>query len=349
MLDIDVLRNMEKEEHIPKEYIIDVIKATLIAAYKKTFGESNAVVKVNMAKGLVKLYAEKLVVEKVKNNVLEIGLEEAKKFSEDAKIGDKVLIEIPVSLLSSSAIRLAKQVFKQRITEKKREIAFQEFAGKVGDIISGKVTRRKAHGEIGVNIEPYDIEGIIPPEEAIPNEPMRRGKLVKAYIKEAKKTDRGPLVILSRACPEFMIKLMRLEIPEIEQGIVEIKGAVREPGVRAKVSVATKDLRVDPVGACIGAKGVRINSVSKEINRERIDVIRYSADPELYIENALSPAKVDRVEIIEGTHEANVYVNSKNYPTALGSNGINVMLASKLTGYKIHLIETSEEGDVNES
>jgi N utilization substance protein A len=349
MLDIEILRNMEREEHIPKEYIIEVIKDTLLAAYKKTFGEHNAVVKVNMAKGEVKLYAEKTIVEKVKNNVLEISVEEAKKFTDDVAIGNKVLIEIPISSLSSSAIRLAKQVFKQRIMEKKKDIAFQEFSGKVGDVITGKVTRRKSRGEIGVNIELYDIEGIIPIEESIPNEPMRRGKLVKAYIKDAKKTDRGPLIILSRACPEFMAKLMQLEIPEIEQGIVEIKGIVREPGVRAKVSVATKDLRVDPVGACIGAKGVRINSVSKELNRERIDVIRYVSDPELYIENALSPAKVDRVEIIEGTKEANVYVNSKNYPTALGSNGINVMLASKLTGYKIHLIELKEEGDVNES
>ena len=348
MIDIDVLRNIEKEEHIPKEYVVEVVKATLETAYRKTFGEHNSVVKVNLAKGEVKLYAEKRIVEQVDNPVLEISVEEAKKFTDDVEIGHTVLIEVPIKELSSTAIRVAKQVFQQRILEKKREIAFEEFSGKVGDVIIGKVTRRKSRGDIGVNIEPYNVEGIIPPEEAIPGEPLRRGKLIRAYIKEVKNSDRGPLIILSRACPEFLNKLLEMEVPEIQQGIVEIKGAVRSPGVRSKIAVATKDLRVDPVGACIGTKGVRINTVSRALNRERIDVIRYNSEPEIYIENALSPAKISRVEIIKNTKEANVYVDKKNYPTAMGSNGINVMLASKLTGYNIHLIEESEEGDVND-
>ncbi len=348
MIDIDVLRNIEKEEHIPKEYVVEVVKATLETAYRKTFGEHNSVVKVNLAKGEVKLYAEKRIVEQVDNPVLEISVEEAKKFTDDVEIGHTVLIEVPIKELSSTAIRVAKQVFQQRILDKKREIAFEEFSGKVGDVIIGKVTRRKSRGDIGVNIEPYNVEGIIPPEEAIPGESLRRGKLIRAYIKEVKKSDRGPLIILSRACPEFLNKLLEMEVPEIQQGIVEIKGAVRSPGVRSKIAVATKDLRVDPVGACIGTKGVRINAVSRALNRERIDVIRYNSEPEIYIENALSPAKISRVEIIKNTKEANVYVDKKNYPTAMGSNGINVMLASKLTGYNIHLIEDSEEGDVND-
>ncbi len=348
MIDIDVLRNIEKEEHIPKEYVVEVVKATLETAYRKTFGEHNSVVKVNLAKGEVKLYAEKRIVEQVDNPVLEISVEEAKKFIDDVEIGHTVLIEVPIKELSSTAIRVAKQVFQQRILEKKREIAFKEFSGKVGDVIMGKVTRRKSRGDIGVNIEPYNVEGIIPPEEAIPGEPLRRGKLIRAYIKEVKKSDRGPLIILSRACPEFLNKLLEMEVPEIQQGIVEIKGTVRSPGVRSKIAVATKDLRVDPVGACIGTKGVRINAVSRALNRERIDVIRYNSEPEIYVENALSPAKISRVEIINNAKEANVYVDKKNYPTAMGSNGINVMLASKLTGYNIHLIEESEEGDVND-
>ena len=348
MIDIDILRNIEKEEHIPKEYIMEVIKATLETAYRKTFGEYNSVVKVNLSKGEVKLYAEKRIVEQVKNPTLEIGIQEAIKFTDDTEIGHTVLIEIPIKSLSSTAIRVAKQVFQQRILEKKREIAFEEFSGKVGDVVLGKVTRRKSRGDVGVNIEPYNMEGIIPPEEAIPGEPLRRGKLVRAYIKEVKNTDKGPLVILSRACSEFLKKLLEMEVPEINQGIVEIKGAVRAPGVRAKISVATKDLRVDPVGACIGTKGVRINAVSRILNRERIDVIRYNSDPEIYVENALSPAKVDRVDIIKDTKEANVYVAKKNYPTAMGSNGVNAMLASKLTGYNIHLVEQSEEGDTND-
>ncbi len=348
MIDIDVIRNMEREEGIPKEYVMEVIKATLDTAYRKTFGEHNSVVKVNMSKGEVKLYAEKKIVEQVKNPVLEISVEEAKKFTENPVPGETVLIEVPIKDLSSTAIRVAKQVFQQRILEKKREIAFQEFSGKVGDVITGKVTRRKSRGDVGVNIDPYNIEGIIPQEEAIPGEPLRRGKLIKAYIKEVKKSDRGPVVILSRACPEFLVALLSMEVPEIQQGIVEIKGVVRSPGLRSKVAVATKDLRVDPVGACIGAKGSRINAVSRALNHERIDVIRYNSDPETYIENAMSPAKIERVELVKGTNEANVYVSKKNYPTALGSGGVNVSLASKLTGYNIHLIELEEEGDSNE-
>jgi N utilization substance protein A len=348
MIDIDILRNIEKEEHIPKEYVMEVVKATLETAYRKTFGEHNSVVKVNIAKGEVKLFAEKRIVEQVKNPVLEISVEEAKNFTDDVEVGHTVLIEVPIKALSSTAIRVAKQVFQQRILEKKREIAFKEFEGKVGDVIIGKVTRRKPRGDVGVNIEPYNVEGIIPPEESIPGEPLRRGKLVRAYIKEVKKSDKGPLVILSRACPEFLKNLLEMEVPEIQQGIVEVKGVVRSPGIRAKVSVATKDVRVDPVGACIGTRGVRINAVSRALNRERIDVIRYNSNPELYVENALSPAKVSKVEIIKDTKEANVYISKKNYPTAMGSNGVNVMLASKLTGYNIHLIEELEEGDTND-
>ncbi|NIA09500.1 MAG: transcription termination factor NusA [Nitrospiraceae bacterium] len=348
MIDIDILRNIEREEHIPKDYVIEVVKVTLHTAYRKTFGEHNSEVKVNLSKGEVKLYAEKRIVEQVKNPVLEIGTVEAKKFTDDIEIGHAVLIEISLSSLSSTSIRVAKQIFQQKILEKKREIVFQEFSGKVGGIIVGKVTRRKSRGDIGVNIEPYNIEGVIPPEEAIPGEPLRRGKLVRAYIKEVKKLEKGPLVILSRACPEFLEKLLEMEVPEIQQEIVEIKGIVRAAGARAKVAVATKDVRVDPVGACIGTKGVRINAVSRAVNRERIDVIRYNSDPSIYIDNAMSPAKVESVEVIKGVKEANVHVSNKNYPTAMGSNGVNVMLASKLTGYSIHLIGQSEEGDANE-
>ncbi len=348
MIDIDVLRNIEREEHIPKDYIIDVIKATLHTAYRKTFNEHNSKVKVNLSKGEVKLFAEKRIVEQVKDSVLEISMVEAKTFTDDVQIGQAVLIEIPLSALSSTSIRAAKQLFQQRILEKKRKIIFQEFSGKVGDVVIGKVTRRKSRGDIGVNVEPYNIEGIIPPEEAIPGEPLRRGKLIRAYIKEVKDIEKGPLVILSRSCPEFLRKLLEMEIPEIQQEIVEIKGIARAAGARAKVSVATKDLRVDPVGACIGTRGVRINAVSRAVNRERIDVIRYNSDPIIYLENAMSPAKIERVEIIKGVKEANIYVSKKNYPTAMGSNGVNVMLASKLTGYSIHLIEQSEEGDANE-
>lgn len=348
MIDIDILRNIEEEEGVSKDYIMEVIQAALQAAYRKTFNEQNSVVKIDLSRGSVKIYAEKTIVENVENPMLEISTEEAKKFTDNVEIGGTVLIEIPTSKLSSTGIRTARQVFQQKMLEKKREVAFEEFSGLVGTVITGRVTRKKGRGEIGVSIEPHNIEGIITPEESIPGEQLRKDRLAKALIKEVKGSVKGPQIILSRACPEFLEKLVNMEVPEVQQGIVEVKAIVREPGVRAKMAVATKNLRVDPVGACIGTKGMRINAVSRELNRERIDVIRYNTNPEIYIENALSPGKVERVEIIPKTKEANVYVFSKNYPSTLGGGGINVKLASNLTEYRIHLIELLEEGDASE-
>lgn len=345
MIDIDVLRNIEKEEGISKEYLIEAVDATLKAAYEKTFSETNAVVKVNLAKGDVKLYAAKLVVEKVTNPTLEISQKEASSFAENPEIGSTILIEISLKSLSSAAIMTAKQVFQQKILDKKREITYNVFTGKVGDIVNGRVTRIKGRGNIGVNIEPYNIEGIISPEEQIPNERIFREKLIKAYVKEVKMSDSGPIVVLSRACPEFLQKLLELEIPEVADKLVEIKAIVREPGIRAKIAVVAKDLHIDPVGACIGQKGVRINSVSREINYERIDIIRWNSNPISYLENSMSPAKVKRVELLPDGKGANIFAAKNDYPIALGIDGINVMLASKLTGYFIHLFEASEEGE----
>ncbi len=344
MIDIDILKNIEKEEGVSKDYLIEVINAAFKAAYRKTFEEANSVVKVNLAKGEVKLYAEKMVVEHVNNPLLEIGPEEALKFEPDAKIGDNILIEILLKTLSASAITSAKQVFQQKIMEKKRDITYNIFSKRIGATVTGRVTRMKGKGNIGVNIEPYNIEGFIVPEEQIPNERLFRDRLIKAYIKETVMTDGGPLIVLSRACPEFLAKLLEMEVPEITQKIVEIKSIAREPGIRSKVAVASKDINVDPVGACIGQRGVRINNVSKEINYERIDIIRYNANPEMYIENAMSPAKVERVEMLSDGKGANVYAKKEEYSTAMGANGVNVSLATKLTGFFIHLVEP-KEGD----
>ncbi len=342
MIDLDILKNIEKEEGISREYVIEVITEAFKAAYKKTFEETNAVVKINLARGDVKLYAEKSVVEHVVNPTLEIGIEEAHSSEKNANIGDKILIEIPLKTLSVAAITCAKQVFQQRITEKKREVVYNVFTKKVGETITGRVTRIKGKGNIGVNIEPYNIEGFIPPEEQIPNERLFRERLVKAYVKEVRMTESGPFIVLSRASPEFLVKLFEMEIPEVMQKIVEIKGIVREAGIRAKVSVSSKDINVDPVGACIGQKGIRINSVSKEINYERIDVVRYNNRPEIYIENAMSPAKVERVEVLSEGRDANIYVKKNEIQTAMGPGGVNVMLASRLTGFYLHLIEVEE-------
>jgi N utilization substance protein A len=345
MIDIDVLRNIEKEEGISKEYLIEAVNATLKAAYEKTFNETNSVVKVNLAKGEVKLCAEKTIVEKVTNPNLEIGIKEASQLAETPEIGATLLVEVPLKSLSSAAIMIAKQVFQQKILEKKREITYNVFTGKVGNIINGRVTRIKGRGNIGVNIEPYNIEGIIPLEEQIPNERMFREKLIKAYVKEVKMSDGGPIVVLSRACPEFLQKLLEIEIPEIADKLVEAKTIVREPGLRAKIAVFAKDIHIDPVGACIGQKGVRINSVSREINYERVDVIRWNSNPELFLENAMSPAKIKRIELLPDGKGANIFAAKSEYPVALGIDGINVLLASKLTGYFIHLYEASEEGE----
>lgn len=349
MIDIETLRNMEKEEGIPKEEIIDIIVLSMKEAYKKHFGEENSVVKVNLAKGEIKLYAEKVVVEHVTNPTVEIGETEAKKFTENPKIGDTILIEIPMRMLSPSAVMASRQVFMQKIAERKREHLVNLFANKVGTIVSGKITRVKGRGGLGVSLDvgPQTVEGLLPFEEQIPNERLIRGKEYEFYIKEVKLGEDVPLIILSRADPNFFAKLLEREVPEITQKIVEIKSIARAPGERIKVAVFSKDFHVDPVGACIGQRGTRINSVSKALNFEKIDIIRYNPNPEIFIANALSPAEVKKVEIIPGTKEANVYVDKKEVPIAMGKEGINVSLASKLTGYNIHLIEV-EEGEINE-
>ncbi|MEF3244507.1 MAG: transcription termination factor NusA [Caldisericaceae bacterium] len=349
MIDIETLRNIEKEEGIPKEKIIEIIINSMKEAYKKQFGEENAVVKINLAKGEIKLYAEKIVVERVINPVLEISLKEASKFETEAKLGDKILIEIPLKSLNSSAIMAARQVFMQGVAEKRKEHLAAIFSEKLGQIVKGRVARFKGKGSIGISLDvgTQTIEGTLPFEEQIPNERLLKGKEYEFYVKEVKLGERNPVIILSRTDPNFLGKLFEREIPEIAQKIIEIKGIVRSPGERAKVIVLSKDLHVDPVGACIGPKGVRINSISKVVNYEKIDIIRYNPNAEILIANALSPAEVKKVEIIPNTKEANVYVDKKEAPVAMGKEGINVSLASSLTGYNIHLIEV-EEGENNE-
>ncbi len=350
MIDLETLKNIEKEEGIPKEFIIDAISASLKSAYKKQFDEDNCVVKVNLAKGEVRLFAEKTVVETVSNPVLEISLQEAKKFKEGVTPNEKILIEIPVRMLSVSSVKVAREEFQQKIQEKKKEIVHAKLGSKVGEVVSGKVTRYKSSGAIGISIDEYNVEGFIFPEEQIPFERLSRDKIVRAYLKEARyDSERRILtVVLSRACSEFLAKLLEMEVPEVLQKIVEIKGIVRIPGRRAKVAVLTKDMKVDPVGACIGQKGVRINAVSKELNGERIDVIRWSSNIQAYVENSLSPAKVKSVRMLNDNKDAEVCVSSEEFPKAMGPDGINVALASKLTGVSIHLVEQKEEGDRNE-
>jgi len=349
VIDIETLRNIEKDEGIPKEEIIEIIIESIKEAYKKHFGEENAVVKVNLAKGEIKLYAEKTIVEHVMNPVMEISPKEALNFTDNPKAGEHVLIEIPIRTLSSSAVMAARQVFMQRIAERRKEHLVDLFANKKGTIVKGRVTRIKGRGSIGMSIEEGNqtVEGLLLYEEQIPNEHLIRGKEYDVYVKDVRLGDRNPMIILSRADPDFLAKLFEREVPEIAQKIVEIKGIVRAPGERAKVAVISKDLHVDSVGACIGPRGARINSVSKAINFEKIDIVRYSPNPEIFIANALSPAEVKKVEIIPNTKEANVYVEKKEAPVAMGKDGINVALASKLTGYNIHLVEL-EEGGVNE-
>lgn len=348
MIDLETLKTIEKEEGIPKDFIIEAITASLRSAYRKQFEEDNSVVKVNLSKAEVRLFAEKTVVENVNNPLLEISLEEGKNFKEDVELGEKLLIEIPVRTLSVSSVKVAREEFQQKIQEKRKEIIYSKLSSKIGEVVSGKVTRYKNSGAIGISIDEYNVEGFIFPEEQIPFERLPRDKIIKAYLKEVRyDRERNSLtIVLSRACNEFLAKLMEMEVPEVLQKIVEIKGIVRIPGKRAKVSVVTKDIKVDPVGACIGQKGVRINTVSKEINGERIDIIRWSGNLEVYVENSLSPAKVKSVHLINDKKDAEVYVTSEEFPKAMGPEGINVTLASKLTGVSIHLVEYKEEGDV---
>lgn len=353
---IEAFAEMAKHKNIDRDLLQGIVEETLSMIVRKKHGqEANFEIIVNMEKGDVEIYLMRQVVETVEDPITQISIEEAAMYSEETySEGDEFIEEITLDNISDSfgrrLITLAAQNLNQRIREVEKDNVYNEYATKVGEVIVGEIYQVRRNDLLVMHAK---TEMRLPREEQIPNEPYRykKNQTIKAIVKEVRRGGAGgqPEIILSRACDEFLSRLFELEIPEIFDGIIQIKGIARDPGERAKVAVMSYDDRVDPVGACVGMKGIRIHSIVREVNNENIDLIEYSENDMVYIMRALAPAKVKDIIISRETRSATVVVPDDQVSLAIGKNGQNVRLASKLTGFSIKLLkEGGEDIDLSE-
>ncbi len=343
------LDELEKQKGIKKEFFIETLESALVAAYKKNFGEAKAVsVKLNPEKNTIKVIAYKTVKEVVEDPNTEISLEEAKQIKKSYKEGDQVGEEITPKDFGRIAAGTAKQVVTQKLREVERSMAYGELEEKVDTIISG-IIRRQENDTYYIELANTTIEGVLMPSDQIPSERYAINDRIKVYIRKLRETARGVQAIVSRSCPGFVKKLFENEVPEISSGHVVIKNIVREAGYRTKMAIYSDDPQIDPLGACVGNKGTRVNSVVSELGGEKVDIIIWSEDPFEYIARALSPATVLSVEIDEATKSSKVIVPDDKLSLAIGKSGQNVRLAAKLTGWKIDVKSESKASSEEEN
>ncbi len=334
------ISDISREKKIDYDVLIDAIKQGLLAAYKKTWSDSkNLRIDVDDKEKKIRVIATKKVVRTVQYPHTEVTYRKAKKLYPDVEVGQEVDIEVTPESFGRFAASTCKQIIMQRLKEAKKQRIISEFDAKIKQIVFGEVSRV---GSKGVYFTVGSSEGLLPKTEQIPGERYYPGNKFHLFVLKLDKSSREPLIILSRTHPGLLQRLMEQGIPEIEQGVIEILAVVREPGLRAKVAVRSLQERVDPVGSCIGTKGVRINVVSDELKGERIDVVRWFEDPRLFIASSLSPATVYSVQIVPEDKRAIVLVEHDQFSLAIGKKGSNVRLASRLTGFKIDMQELED-------
>ncbi len=337
---VEAFSAIAKEKNIEKEVLGEILESTILGIIKKKYGKTdNFDIFVSMDKGEIEIYQNKTIVEEVVDDVEEIDLESARKVEPDLDIGDEFIEIIDPKSFGRRLIVSAKQNLNQKIKDAEKEILYEEFKNRVGEIIVGDV-RQIYRDELYLNIERTEV--ILPKSEQIHTERYRRGDHVRAIISAVEKTNRGLEIIISRASPKILIRLFELEVPEIYDGIIEIKRVAREPGERAKIAVVSNDKRIDALGACVGMKGIRIQSISKELNNEKIDVINWHGDPGIFISRALSPAKVYKVIVDQNKKKAIAVLTEDQISLAIGRGGQNRRLASRLAEYDIEIIKESE-------
>ncbi|MFC0296265.1 transcription termination factor NusA [Geobacillus jurassicus] len=337
---LEALADLMREKGISKEVVMEAIEAAIISAYKRNFGQAqNVRVDLNMDTGTIRVLARKDVVEEVTDPRLEISLEDAQRINPNYQIGDVVELEVTPRDFGRIAAQTAKQVVTQRVREAERSIIYAEFVDREEDIMTGIVQRvdpRFVYVSLG------KAEALLPANEQMPNETYKPHDRLKVYITKVEKTTKGPQIFVSRTHPGLLKRLFELEVPEIYDGTVEIKSIAREAGDRSKISVHSDNPEVDPVGACVGPRGQRVQAIVDELNGEKIDVVRWSADPVEFVANALSPAKVLRVIVNEEQKATTVIVPDYQLSLAIGKRGQNARLAAKLTGWKIDIKSESE-------
>jgi N utilization substance protein A len=339
---VESFSQMVREKGIDKDILAGVVEDVFSMMVRKRYGQDAKFdVVVNMDKGDIEIFLEREVVAAVENPTTQIDMATARELSgEDLAVGEEFVEVVPLETFGRRLVVSAKQNLNQRIKEIEREIIYNEYSNTVGEIVVGEIYQIRRN-EILINHNRNEL--ILPKNEQIFKERYKKGDTIRALVKEVRKNAGNPAVIVSRADPQFLAKLFEMEIPEIYDGIIEIKRIAREPGERAKVAVESHDDRIDAVGACVGMKGVRIHTIVRELNNENIDVINFSEQPEVFIQRSLAPAKVRGIEVDKEAKSANVTVMADQVSLAIGKNGQNIRLASKLTGFELNLIK--EGGD----
>lgn len=337
---LDALDRLEKEKGISRDVIVEAIEAALVSAYKRNFNQAqNVRTDFNLTTGTMHVYARKEVVDEVFDSRLEIAIEEARKINPNYEIGDIVEIEVTPKEFGRIAAQTAKQVVTQRVREAERGIIYEEFVDRKDDIMTG-IVQRKDNRYVYVSLG--KTEALLPVHEQMQNEQYNHNDRMKVYITKVEKTTKGPQIFISRSHPNLLKRLFELEVPEIYEGIVEIKSVAREAGDRSKVSVWSDNPDVDPVGSCVGPKGSRVQAVVDELNGEKIDIVKFSKDPVEFVANALSPSKV--LDVIVNGEEKSTVVIVPDYQLslAIGKRGQNARLAAKLTNWKIDIKSESD-------
>ena len=343
---IEALNQIEKEKDISKDILLDAMENSLVAACKNHFGTAdNIKVNINRETGAVKVYAERKIVDEVTDPVTEISVAEGILKFPQASLGDTVQVEVTPANFGRIAAQKAKQVVVQKIREEERKVLFNQFYGKEKDIVTG-IVQRYVGNNVSVNLG--KVDAILTENEQVKGERFRPTEHIKLYVLEVKDTTKGPRITVSRTHPELVKRLFEAEVTEIREGIVEIMSIAREAGSRTKMAVYTKHPDIDAVGACVGMNGARVNAIVNELRGEKIDIINWSEDPKVLIENALSPAKVVSVEVDLEEKSAKVIVPDYQLSLAIGKEGQNARLAARLTGYKIDIKSESQVNPAEE-
>ena len=343
-----VIDQVSREKGLERDVLIETLEEAVRTAAKKKFGpDFDLEVNFNEEEGEIEVFEFKEVVETVQEQHLEISLTEAKDVDPDSEIGDSLGVKMDTDEFGRIAAQSAKQVIMQRLREAERNIVYGDYKDRRGEIVHG-IVQRFDKGTIIANLGRTEAE--LQVKEQIPRENYRQGDRIRAYILDVKQYSRGPQIVLSRTHPNFLSALFENEVPEIGEGIVSVVQVAREPGSRAKIAVSSKDSDVDPVGACVGMKGSRIHGIVRELKNENIDVINFTTNNQLFIQRALSPAKISSIKFKEDEKQAEVYLTPNEVSLAIGKGGLNIRLASQLTGYEIDVYRESageDEEDVN--
>ena len=344
---VEALKQLEKEKGISQEVIMEAIENSLVAACKRDFGKAdNVKVSMDRETAEISVFAEKTVVDHVEDPVVEISLEKARMINGQYQLGDVVNVEITPKDFGRIAAQHARSVIVQKIKEEERKVVFNHFYCKEKDIVTG-VVQRYVGNNISISLDDK-TDALLTENEQVPGEVFKPTDRIKLYIIEVKETNKGPKILVSRTHPELVKRLFEKEVAEVQDGTVEIKSIAREAGSRTKIAVWSNDENVDPVGACVGLNGARVNAIVNDLKGEKIDIINWNEDPAVLIENALSPSKVVSVVVNEEEKSARVVVPDYQLSLAIGKEGQNARLAARLTGYKIDIKSESQAKELGE-